>query len=79
MDRIVVQQETQLRNEETTDGQEHSAIVPVNKPEDNPTFIDPKEPGAYEKIRQRNIDERERLFKDLKISQMKTGIAHTSK
>ena len=33
--------------------------------------IDPKEPGAYEKLRQRNIAEREKLFRDLKISQLK--------
>ena len=33
--------------------------------------IDPKEPGAYEKIRERNIAEREKLFRDLKISEMK--------
>ena len=63
-------------NSRTTDG---PAIYLVSKPEDNPTFIDPKESGAYEKIRQRNIDEWERLFKDLKISQMKTGISHTSR
>ena len=63
----------------TTDGQEHSPIVPINKPVEDPTFIDPKEPGAYEKIRQKNIAEREKLFQELKISQMKTGISHTSK
>ena len=33
--------------------------------------IDPKEPGAYEKLRQRNIDEREKLLRDLNISQLK--------
>ena len=64
----------------TTDAQEPSPIVPINKSVEDPTFIDPKEPGAYEKIRQKNIAEREKLFHDLKISQMKTGISHhTSK
>ena len=54
--------------------------LPANKsdPVTLPT-IDPKEPGAYEMIRQKNIAEREKLFRDLKISQMKTGISHTSK
>ena len=32
--------------------------------------IDPKDPKAYEKLRQRNIAEREKLFRDLKISQL---------
>ena len=66
-------------NSSTTVGQEHSTILPNDKSVEDPTFIDPKEPGAYEKIRQRNIEERERLFQDLKISQMKTGISHTSR
>ena len=33
--------------------------------------IDPKDPRAYEKLRQRNIAEREKLFRDLKISQLR--------
>ena len=65
---------TIFSNSSTTDGQEHPPIVPINQPVEDP-FIDPKEPGAYEKF----IAEREKLFRELKISQMKTGISHTSK
>ena len=70
---------TIFSNSSTTVGQEHSTILPNEKSVEDPTFIDPKEPGAYEKIRERNIAEREKLFQELKISQMKTGISHTSK
>merc|ERR1712080_802371 len=41
--------------------------------------IDPNDPRAYEKLRRRNIAEREKLFRDLKISQMKAGISNNSK
>ena len=70
---------TIFSNSSRTDGQEHPPIVPINQPVEDATLIDPKEPGAYEKIRQRNIAEREKRFCDLKISQMKTGISNTSK
>ena len=52
---------TIFSNSSRTDGQEHPPIVPINQPVEDP-FIDPKEPGAYEKIRQRNIAEREKPF-----------------
>ena len=67
-------------NSSTTVEHEQSTILANNKPVEDPTFIDPKEPGAYEKIRQRNIKEREKLFLELKISQLKkAGISNISK
>ena len=70
---------TIFSNSSTTDEQEHPPIVPINQPVEDPTFIDPKEPGAYEKIREWNIAGREKLFRDLKISQMKAGTSNISK
>ena len=67
-------QKKPIPQEAILDESEKENLIPIQ----SHPIIDPKEPGAYEKIRQRNIAELEKLFRDLKISQMKTEISHTS-
>ena len=40
--------------------------------------INPEEPGAFEKICQRNINERNHLLRDLNISKIKAGMCYNS-
>ena len=37
--------------------------------------IDPEEPGAYEKIRQRNIEERKKKFEEFKLANLVSKVS----